>query len=163
MREIENRGKASDTLVATEQFQCFNAHTARSMDLVFTVDDTDYLVDVTTIDANNPSNGFLRGSGLSPSYFPGTASVIAAKGKWDKYRFLLKGPYQNLAPFVLEVQGRWGHCASQLFKRLFAKIPIVANRVSRNFWSHRISLTHARCIASNIVFGPLAPQQLYFF
>ena len=71
MVEIENLCKVSNTLVtmATEQFQCFNTRTAKRMDLVFTVDDTEYLVDVTTIDANNPSNGFLRGSGLSPSYF----------------------------------------------------------------------------------------------
>ena len=48
------------------------------MDLVSTIDNTECLVDVTTIDANNPSNGFLRGSGLVPSYYPGAASVIAA-------------------------------------------------------------------------------------
>ena len=47
-------------------------------------------------------------SGLAPSYFPGAASVIAAKNKWDKYRFLLKSPQQLLVPFFLEVQGRWG-------------------------------------------------------
>ena len=102
------------------------------------------------------------------------ASVIAARNKWDKYRFLLKGSQQQLVPFVLEVQGRWGHCARQPFKRLFAQIPIAANRVlSRNFWAYRITLVHARCVASNIVhrfhtmkrhvFGPLAPQHLYFF
>jgi len=133
----------------------------------------EYLVDVTTIDANNPSNGFSVGSILSPSYYPGAASVKAAKRKWDKYRFLMKGQQHQLVTFVLEVQGRWGHCARQLFKRLFSKIPIAANRVSRTFWSHRITLAHARCVASNIihrfhtmkrhVFGPLAPQQLYFF
>ncbi len=112
-------------------------------------------------------------SGLSPTYFPGAAAVIKAKQKWDKYRFLMKNANQQLVPFVLEVQGRWGHCARQLFKRIFSKIPIVANRVSRNFWAQRITLSHARCIASNIihrfhtmkrhVFGPLAPQQLYYF
>ena len=98
---------------------------------------------------------------------------MAARKKWDKYRFLLKGPQQQLVPFVLETQGRWGHCARQLFKRIFSKIPIAANRVSRNFWAQRITLAHARCIAQNIVhrfhemkrhvFGPLAPQQLYYF
>ena len=60
------------------------------MDLVFSIDTTEILVDVTTIDANYPSNGFLRGWGLSPSYFPGAASVMKAKIKWDKYRFLMK-------------------------------------------------------------------------
>ena len=108
-------------------------------------------MDVTTIDANNPSNGFSVGPTLSPSYYPGAASVKAAKRKWDKYRFLMKGTQQQLVPFVLEVQGRWGHCARQLFKRLFSKIPIAANRVSRNFWGHRITLAHARCVASKFI------------
>ena len=128
---------------------------------------------MTTIDANNPSNGFLRWSGLAPTYFPGAAAVMKAKNKWDKYRFLIKNSQQQLVPFVLEVQGRWGHCARQLFKRIFSKIPIAANRVSRNFWAQRITLSHARCVASNIVhrfhtmkrhvFGSMAHQQLYCF
>jgi len=165
MAEITNLCAAAGTLVAEEQHQCLSARTPNRMDLVFMIDSTEYLVDVITIDANNPSNGFLRGSGLSPAYFPGAASVIAAKRKWDKYRFLLKGPQQQFVPFVLEVQGRWGDCVRQLFKRLFAKIPIVANRASSNIWSQRISLAHAKCVASNIVhrfhmmkrqvFGPL--------
>ena len=144
MAEITSLCAAADTLVAEEQHQCFNVRTAKRMDLVFSIGTTEYLVDVTTIDASNPSNGFLRGSGLSPLYFPGAASVIAAKNKWGKYRFLLKGPQQQLVPFVLEVQGRWGHCARQLFKHLFSQIPILANRVSRNFWAHRTTLAHAR-------------------
>jgi hypothetical protein len=173
MTEITNMCAAANILVAQEQFQCFNVRTTKRMDLVFTVDNTECLVDVTTIDANNPSNAFLRGSGLAPSYYPGAASVMAARKKWDKYRFLLKGPQQQLVPFVLETQGRWGHCARQLFKRIFSKIPIAANRVSRNFWAQRITLAHARSVAQNIVhrfhemkrhvFGPLAPQQLYYF
>ena len=56
------------------------------MDLVFTIDSTEYLIDVTTIDTNNPFKGFLRDSGLSPSCFPDAASVIVAKKKWDKFR-----------------------------------------------------------------------------
>ena len=174
MAEIATLCAAAGTLVAEEQHQYFNVRTAKRMDLVFSIGTTEYLVDVTNIDANNPFNGFLRGSGLSPSYFPGAASVIAAKNKQDKYCFLLKGPQQQLVPFVLEVQGRWGHCARQLSKRLFSQIPIVANRVSRNFWgTHRITLAHARYVASNIVhrfhtmkrhvFGPFTPQHLYFF
>ena len=85
----------------------------------------------------------------------------------------LKCPQQQLVPFVLEVQGRWGHCARQLFKRLFAKIPIVPNSVSRNFWAHRITLAHARCAASNIVhrfhtmkrhvFGPFCSSAIVLF
>lgn len=54
------------------------------MDLVFNIDSSEVLVDVTTIDANNLSNAFLRGSGLSPSYYPGAATVIVAKKKWEK-------------------------------------------------------------------------------
>ena len=106
MTKIANLCVAADILVTEEQFQCFNARTTRRMDLVFTIDTTEVLLDVTTIDANNPSNGFLRGSGLEPSYYPGAASVIAARRKWDRYRFLLKGPQQKLVPFVLEIQGR---------------------------------------------------------
>ena len=70
---------------------------------VATIDSTEFLVDVTTVDANNPSNGFLRGSRLSTAYFPGAAAVIRAKHKWDKYRFLMKNANQQLVPFVLEV------------------------------------------------------------
>ena len=67
MSEVANLCAAVDILVAEEQFQCFNARTTRRMDLVFTIDSTEVLLDVTIIDANNPSNGFLRGSGLAPS------------------------------------------------------------------------------------------------
>ena len=45
------------TFEAEEQHQCFNARTANRMDLVFSVDSREYLVDVITIDANNPYNG----------------------------------------------------------------------------------------------------------
>ena len=76
---------------------------------VQSVDSTEFLVDVTTIDANNPSNGFSGRSGLTSAIYPEAASVIAARRKWDRYRFLLKGSQQELVPFVLEVQGRWGH------------------------------------------------------
>ena len=58
MTEITNMCAAANILVAQEQFQCFNARTTKRMDLVFTVDNTECLVDVTTIDANNPSNAF---------------------------------------------------------------------------------------------------------
>ena len=69
MSEIVDLCAAADILVTEEPFQCFNTRTLSRMDLVFTIDTTEILVDVTTIDANNPSNGFLRGSDLSPSYF----------------------------------------------------------------------------------------------
>ena len=131
----------------------------------------EYLI-VTTIDANNPSNGFLRGSGLSPSYFPGTASVITARTKWDDYRFSHNRPPAATRSFCPRGPGQVGTLRTPTFQGLFAKIPIVPNRVSSNFWSHRISLAHTRCTASNIVhrfhtmkrhvFGPLTPQDLYF-
>ena len=100
MSEITNLCAAADILVAEEQFQCFNTRTTRRTDLVFTIDTTEVLVDVTTIDANNPSDGFSRGVGLTSVYYPGAASVIATRRKWDRYRFLLKGPHQQLVPFV---------------------------------------------------------------
>lgn len=117
MTEISNMCAAAGTLVAEEQHQCFNSRTANLMDLVFSVDGREYLVDVTTFDANNPSNCFISGSGISSSYYPGAASVIAAKLKWDRYRFFMQGPQQQLVSIVLEVHGRWGHCARELFKR----------------------------------------------
>jgi len=57
---------AAGTLVTEEQHQCFNTRTDERMDLVFSIDRTEYLVDVTTIDANNPSNGFSVGPIISP-------------------------------------------------------------------------------------------------
>ena len=101
--------KAANILVAEEQFQCFAVRTQRRMDLVFHIDSSEVLVDVTTNDANNASNDFLRGSGLSP----GAATAIAAKKKWDKYRFIRSSPNQQIVPFVIEVQGSWGHCSER--------------------------------------------------
>ena len=92
MTEIVELCTAADILVAEEQFQCFNTRTSRRMDLVLNIDATEFLVDVTTVDANNPSHGFLRGSGLSPAYFPGAAAVTKAKQKWEKYRSLAQTP-----------------------------------------------------------------------
>ena len=42
------RWLSAGALVAEEQHQCFNARTAKKMDLVFTLDNTECLVDVTT-------------------------------------------------------------------------------------------------------------------
>ena len=46
----------------------------------------DVLIDSTTIDPNNPSNGFVVGSDLSPSFFPGAAAASKARSKLRKYR-----------------------------------------------------------------------------
>ena len=143
--------EGGNILVAEEQFQWFAVRTQRRMDLVFNIDSSEVLEDVTTIDANNPSNGFLSDSGLSPSYFPGAATVIAAKKKWDEYGFLRRSPNWHIVPFVIEVQVRWEYCARHLFKHLSSKTPIACNRVSRNFWSHKISLANAKCTAANTV------------
>lgn len=139
------------------------------MDLAFSIDSSKILVDVTTIVANNSSNGFLRSSGLSPTYYLSAAAVIAAKKKWEKYRFLCRNTSQQVVPFAIEVRDRRGHFARQLFKRLFSKIMTAANRVSHKFWL----TAYVKCTVANIVhsfhtmkryiFGPLAPQELYFF
>ena len=101
-------------------FICFAVRTLRRMDLVFNLDSTEVLVDVTSIDANN---GFLRGSGLSPSYFHGVGWLqLLHLERSGTSRSLCgrQGPNQQIVPFVVEVQGRWGYCARQLFKRLFS-------------------------------------------
>lgn len=54
--------KAANILVAEEQFQCFTVRTQRRMDLAFNIDSSEILVDVTTVNAKNLSNRFLRGS-----------------------------------------------------------------------------------------------------
>ena len=50
------------------------------MDLVVKLDSKNILIDVTTIDANNPSNGFVKDSEILSSYFPGAAAVIYKPG-----------------------------------------------------------------------------------
>ena len=56
IEQIIHMCKAANILVAEEQFRCFVVRTQRRMDLVFTIDSSEVLVDVPTIDANNPSN-----------------------------------------------------------------------------------------------------------
>ena len=67
MQEISKMCKA-DVNVAEEQHHIFTNQTQKHMDLVFTLDNTQILIDVTTIDANNPSNGFIRSAVLSSTY-----------------------------------------------------------------------------------------------
>ena len=105
IEQIVHMCKAANILVEEEQFQRFAVRTQRRMDLVINLDSMEVLVDVTTIDANNSSSGFLRGSGLSPLYYPGAAAVVAAKKKWDKYKYTRRCPNQQIVPFVIEVQG----------------------------------------------------------
>ena len=69
----------------SESSFCFNDQTNKRMDLVVKIDNKDVLIDVTTIDANNPSNGFVKDSKISSSYFPGAAAVMKARSKFRKY------------------------------------------------------------------------------
>ena len=172
MEEISKLCKAANIQVEVESSFCFNASTNKRMDLVCKVDNKEFLIDVTTIDANNPSNGFVNGSEISPSYFPGAAAAIKAKSKLRKYNQVIASA-KELVPFVIETQGRWGFPARENFKKIYAKIPLQGSRVSRNFWQQRVSIAYMRATISNIihrfhtmkrmVFGPEAPQDLYYF
>ena len=107
----------------------------------------DFLVDVTTIDANNPSNGFIKNNVLARSYFPGAAAVLKATRttKFSKYREAIAS-IKEFVPFVIEAQGRWGFHARELFKSIYAKIPIKGSRVSRNYLQQQISLAYMKAI-----------------
>ena len=96
------------------------------MDLVINIDNRDNLINSTTIDADNPSNGFILGTDLSPSYFPGAAAAIKASSKLRKYNQVIASA-KEFVPFVKEGQGRWGFPARQIFKRIYAKIPLRAH------------------------------------
>ena len=163
---------AAKLLVDVETTHCFNDQTYKRMDLVVQLNNKDFLIDVTTIDASNPSNGFIKNCELSSSYFPGAAAVIKARQKFSKYKRVIAST-KEFVPFVIETQGRWGFHAREIFKSIYAKIPVRASRVSRNYWQQQISLAYMKATLSNIVhkfhiarrnvFGPLAPQELYYF
>ena len=70
---------AANLLVDMETIYCFNDQSSKRMDLVVQLDKKDFLVDITTIDANNPSNGFVMNHEFSPSYFPGAAAVMSTR------------------------------------------------------------------------------------
>ena len=85
-----------------------------------------------------------------------------------------KRPTAAVGPIRSRDSGQVGPlCSTSLQASFSTKIPIAANRVSRNFWAQRITLAHARCVAANIVhrfhemkrhvFGPSALQHLYYF
>jgi hypothetical protein len=172
MEEIKKLCKAANLLVDMETTHCFQDHSNKRMDLVVQLNNKDILVDVTTIDANNPSNGFVKNNQLASSYFPGAAAVLKARTKFSKYKKVIAS-VKEFVPFVIETQGRWGFHARELFKSIYAKIPIKGSRVSRNYWQQQISLAYMKATLANIVhkfhvarknvFGPLAPQELYYF
>ena len=60
MEQINNLCTAANLLVDSESSFCYNDRTNKYMDLVAKLDSKDVLIDVTTIGANNPSNGLLR-------------------------------------------------------------------------------------------------------
>ena len=115
------------------------------MDLVVKLNDKDVLVDVTTVDPNKPSNGFVKDSELTVSYFPGAAAVSKARSKYTKYKKVM-AVSKEFVPFVIETQGRWGFHAREFFKSVYAKIPIKCSRISRFFWQHQISIAYMRAI-----------------
>ena len=129
MEEISKLCKAANIQVEVESSFCFNASTNKRMDLVCKVDNKEFLIDVTTIDANNPSNGFVKGSEISHSYFPGAAAAIKAKSKLRQYNQVIASA-KELVPFVIETQGTWGFPAREIFKKIYAKIPLQGNNGS---------------------------------
>ena len=114
MEEISKLCKAANVQVELESSFCFNASTNKRMDLVCKVNNKEFLINVTTIDANNPSNGFVNGPEVSLSYFPGAAAAIKAKSKLRKYNKVIAAA-KELVPFVIETQGRWGFPAREFF------------------------------------------------
>ena len=100
MDEISKLCKATNLLVGTELSFCFNDRTNKWIDLVVKISNKDILVD-----ANNPSNGFVKGLDVSSSDFPGAAAVIKARSKLRKYEAVIAAS-KDFVRFVIETQGR---------------------------------------------------------
>ena len=92
MDEITKLCKAANIQVELESTFCFNTSIKKRIDLVCNINNKDILIDVTTIDANNPSNGFILGADnnnpskgfvlgadLALSYFPGCCGCQSKK------------------------------------------------------------------------------------
>ena len=62
MEGITKLFKAANISVESESSFCFNKSTKKRMDLVINIDNRNILNDTTTIDADNPSNGFILGT-----------------------------------------------------------------------------------------------------
>ena len=78
---------------------------------------------MTTVDSNNPSNGLVKDSEITSSYFLGAAAVIKYRSKFRKYKEVI-ATSKEFVPFVIETQGRWGFHAREIFKSIYAKIPL---------------------------------------
>ena len=114
MDQIKKLCSAANLLVEMESSFCFNDRTNKRMDLVVKLNDKDFLVDVTTADQNNPSNGFIKDFELRAPYFPGAAAVSKARSKLTKYKKVMAAS-KEFFPFVIETQGRWGFHAREFF------------------------------------------------
>ncbi len=101
MEEIKKMCTAANLLVDTETTYCFQDQSNKRMDLVVQLNNKDVLIDVTTIDANNPSNGFIKNNELALSYFPGAAAVLKARTKFSKYKKVIAST-KEFVPFVIE-------------------------------------------------------------
>ena len=65
-----------------------------------------------------------RAYGLSSVYFPGAASVIAAKKKWEKYRFLINHDNKKLNLLLLRYKGDTGTVHDRFLRDYFQRIPL---------------------------------------
>ena len=166
MDQIRKLCIAANLLVELESSYCFNKRTSKRMDLVVNLNERDVLVDVTTVDPNNPSNAFIKDLELTTSYFPGAAAVMKARSKFMKYRGVM-APSKEFVPFVLETQGRWGPCEGIL------QVGLCQNSYQRLIWQLKISLAYMRATITNIIhrfhtirknaFDPAAHQDFFFF
>ena len=132
MESITSLCEAANAPVELESSFCFNQRTNKRMNLVININNKDVLIYATTIDPNNPSNGFVLGSDLALSYFPGAVAASKARSKLRKYRQVI-AMSKEFVSFLIETQGRWGFHARGMFKLIYAKIPLQGSRVSRNF------------------------------
>ena len=101
MEQIKKMYSAANLLVDMETTYCFKDQSSKHMDLAVQLNNKDFLIDVTTIDANNPFNGFVKNNELASSYFPGAAAVIKARSKFSKYKKSIAS-VKEFVPFVIE-------------------------------------------------------------
>ena len=86
---------------------------------------------------------------ITSSYFHCAAIVMKARSKFRKYKEVIAAS-KEFVQFVIETQGRWGFHAREIFKSVYAKIPLRESRISRKFWQQKISLAYMRAAISNI-------------
>ena len=121
MDQVKKLCSAANLLVDMETTFCFNNRTNKRMYVVVKLNDKDFLI--TTVDANNPSNGFVKDSELSASYFPGAAAVLKARSKFAKYKKVI-ATSKEFVPFVIETQGSLGFHAREFFKSVYVRFQL---------------------------------------